>query len=295
MAEGGQSLWDVAALGDGYIAVGISAQATVWMSPDGGSWAPEPAVGLEGAHLLHVVSAPDGTLVGVGRSLTDPPVFVAWTSADGITWVRQPPPDGILPAGAQQISDLAAYPGGYVAVGLVNNNGDIDSAWWTSSDGVLWAVGTIAEPGVQQMLGVAVSDGVMVAAGEARPNAGIWRGAAGSGFTRVDHVNLTASVGDFDPSNTDARVFAWDVTAGGPGFVAVGADQTTAGASVAAVWTSADGESWNRFGNETEYTPNMLHANFAGRGPWTVMDTVVESAGPLSSWAAPARPPIPIS
>ena len=164
--EGGQSLWDVAALGDGYIAVGISAQETVWMSPDGVSWTPKPALGLEGAQLLHVVSAPDGTLVGVGRSLTDPPMFVAWTSANGITWVRQPPPDGMLPAGAQQVSDLAAYPGGYVAVGLVNNNGDMDSAWWTSSDGVPWAAGTIAEPGVQQMLGVAVSDGVMVAAGD---------------------------------------------------------------------------------------------------------------------------------
>ena len=33
--------------------------------------------------------------------------------------------------------------------------------------------------------------------------------------------------------------FAWDVGAAGPGFVVVGADQTTAGTSMAAVWTSS--------------------------------------------------------
>ncbi|MCJ7726095.1 MAG: hypothetical protein MUP76_06890 [Acidimicrobiia bacterium] len=291
--DGGQSLSDVAAIGDGYVAVGASTQAVVWTSPDGVAWTAQPAPALEGAQLLHIESAPDGSLVGVGRNLTVPPVFAAWTSTDGVTWIPQAPPGGVLPPGVQQVSDLAAYPGGYVAVGLIDNNGDMDAAWWTSSDAVTWTAGTIAEPGVQQMLGVAISDGVMVAAGESRPNTGIWRATPGGTFTRVDSADLTTAVSDHDPSYADARVFAWDVAAGGPGFVAVGADQTTAGTSAAAVWTSTNGKKWTRFGNETEYTPNMLHANFAGRAPWTVMDTITESSGTLivvGRTGAPADP-----
>lgn len=277
--EGGQSIWDVVMIRGGYVAVGMSDAAVVWTSPDGVSWTPQTAPGLEGAHLLHLELAPDGTLVGVGHVLGTPLVFGAWTSPDGITWTPQAPPAGDMPPGTQQVHDFAAYPGGYVAVGLVSNNGDIDAAWWTSPDGLTWVARTISEPGVQQMLGVAVFEDRMVAAGENRPNAGIWRGPAGGNFRRMNDANLTTSVSDFDPSNSDARVFALDIAAAGPGFVAVGADQTTAGTSAGAVWTSPDGKEWTRFGNETEYTPNMHYANFAGNPTWTVMDTVVESNG----------------
>ncbi|MFH1331223.1 MAG: hypothetical protein ABIJ48_11295 [Actinomycetota bacterium] len=279
--DGGQSVSDVVAIGSGYVAVGISGSDMVWTSPDGIAWTAQPATGLAGALLLHVEAASDGTLVGVGRK-PGPQAFAAWTSPDGIDWTMQPPAGGAVPAGGQQVHDLAVYPGGYVAVGSVALSGtDADAAWWTSPDGITWTAGSLAEPGVQQMLSVAVSDNVMVAAGETRPNTGIWTAPVGGTFTRADDPELTTAVSDFDPGNTAARVFAWDVTAGGPGFVAVGADQTTAGTSVAAVWTSSDGSQWTRFGNETEYTPNMLHADFAGRAPWTVMDTVVESGGTL--------------
>jgi len=193
----------------------------------------------------------------------------------------QAPASGDLPAGIQQVNELAAYPGGYVAGGYVVNNGDVDVAWWTSPDGITWTAGTIAESATQQILGIAISGDVMIAVGEAWPNTGVWRGRAGDSFTPVDHENLTIAVSDFDPANADARVFAWDVAAGGPGFVAVGCDQTTAGTSMAAVWTSVNGRQWRRFGNETEATPNMHYADFAGQAPWTVMDTVVESNGTL--------------
>jgi len=276
---GGQDIYDLVVSAGGYLAVGLDGSTAIWTSPDAFTWNRQAAAPVfEGTEMLHIESAPDGTLVGVGR-LADPKVFAAWTSPDGVEWMRQPPAAGTLPSGVQQVHGFAAYTGGYVAVGSVENAGDIDVAWWTSPDGVTWTAGTIAEPGLQQMLGVAVTEGVMVAAGETRPDAGIWRAPVGEAFTRVDDVDLTTVVSDFDPANTGARVFAWDVAATGPGFVAVGADQTTAGTSMAAVWTSTDGDEWLRFGNETEATPNMANANFSGSGPWTVMDTVLDSNG----------------
>ncbi len=57
----------IASIGSGYVAVGISGDAVVWTSPDAVSWTAQPAPGLEGAQLLHVEAAPDGTLVGVGH------------------------------------------------------------------------------------------------------------------------------------------------------------------------------------------------------------------------------------
>lgn len=281
------------ATGSGYVAVGVSGSEIVWTSLDGIAWTAQPATGLAGAQLLHVEAAPDGTLVGVGR-MSGTQAFTAWTSSDGIGWTMQSPAGGVLPAGGHQVHDLTVYPGGYVAVGSVAlSDTDADAAWWTSPDGVTWAAGAVAEPGVQQMFGVAVSDGLIVAAGIDGTSTGIWKAPVGGPFTRIDHVDLTIAASDFDPANTTARVFAWDVAAGGPGFVAVGADQTTAGTSVAAVWVSSDGSQWTRLGNETEYTPNMLHADFTGRAPWTVMDTVVESGGILivvGRTGAPADP-----
>jgi len=276
---GGQGVFDLVATADGYLAV--DGDTAIWTSPDAISWTAQPVADLVGTQILHIEYAPDGTLVGVGHDVTGPKVFAAWTSPDGLTWTMQAPASGDLPAGIQQVNELAAYPGGYVAGGYVVNNGDVDVAWWTSPDGVTWTAGTIAESATQQILGIAISDDVMIAVGEAWPNTGVWRGRAGESFTPVDHENLTIAVSDFDPANADARVFAWDVTAGGPGFVAVGCDQTTAGISMAAVWTSVNGRQWRRFGNETEATPGMAYADFAGQAPWTVMDTVVESNGTL--------------
>ncbi|MCB2224506.1 MAG: hypothetical protein KQH83_10100 [Actinobacteria bacterium] len=276
---GGQEMYDIVATAGGYLAVGLDGSTAIWTSPDAITWtrqAADPV--LDGTEMTHLETAPDGTLVGVGR-LSDTRVFAAWTSPDGVRWTRQPPATGDLPSGAQQIHGFTSHPGGYLAVGSVDNAGDADAAWWTSPDGITWTAGTIAEPGLQQMLGVAVADGIAVATGEARPDTGIWRAPAGEAFTRVHDPDLTIAVSDFDPSNTDARVFAWDIAATGPGFVAVGADQTTAGMSMAAAWTSADGHEWLRFGNETEATPNMAGANFWGNGPWTVMDTVLDSDG----------------
>ena len=48
-----------------------------------------------------------------------------------------------------------------------------------------------------------------------RPNTGIWSAAVGEASPRRSASDLTTSVSDFDPANTDARVFAWDIAAGG--------------------------------------------------------------------------------
>ncbi len=263
--DGGQEIYDVVATEPGYLAVGLEGFTATWTSPDGDDWT-QQSLGAEfdGTQMTHVERAADGTLVGVGRRLGEPHVFTAWTSIDGQTWTEQAPAIGALPDGNQVVNDFIAHPGGFVAVGRVDHADETaDATWWASPNGMEWYASTISETGLQQMLGVTVQDGVMVAVGETRPHMAAWVAAPDGDFTRIDDDHLIAPQG---------RIFAWDVAPGGPGYVAVGTDQTVAGNADAAVWTSPDGWRWTRLGG---------HADEFGGPGWEVMDNIIETGGTL--------------
>lgn len=94
--------------------------------------------------------------------------------------------------------------------------------------------------------------------------AAVWTSDDGSGWERIPHDDATFGTPG-DGSNM------WSVTAGGPGFVAVGADHLGTGrGSVGAVWTSTDGTDWQR----------VSHSDVFGRQHDDVTMRAVTAGGP---------------
>jgi hypothetical protein len=184
-----------------------------------------------------------------------------WTSIDGFAWSRVPDPVSVFSGGATMFS-VTAGNRGLVAVGgergPEHESGDGDAAVWTSADGFTWSRVTHDESvfggeGEQQMVSVTAGGPGLVAVGwdtsGGSPDAAVWTSVDGFAWSRVPHNESTFG-GDHDETMSSVAV-------GGPGLVAVGADsfldvdrgQLTNyddTISVAAVWTSIDGLTWQR-------------------------------------------------
>ena len=132
---------------------------------------------------------------------------------------------------------------GVVAAGFdTAPGGDLDAAVWTSKDGSSWTRLTqaaLAGPGDQQIFGATTMDDLLIAvgssaSGEGDLDAAVWVRAAGE-WTKVDD----GSLGGPGDQQIDA------IVANDTELVAVG--WTASGGNAdAAVWTSADGSSWDR-------------------------------------------------
>jgi hypothetical protein len=118
--------------------------AAVWTSPDATSFTLRDAVpqlvsppGGETTALDAVGDAAGWTVVGRGETRTqNAPVPLAWTSADGVAWQRQP-----VPAGTDGFADLervTSTRNGLVAAGI---RGDGFATW--SRAGSTWSAGTV--------------------------------------------------------------------------------------------------------------------------------------------------------
>jgi hypothetical protein len=251
----------VIAGGPGLVAVGWDESpgfsiAAVWTSADGLSWtrvghdddvfgAGEPG----GIEMLSVTAGGPG-LVAVGRdgSAGELGAAAVWTSSDGHSWTRVPHDEGIFggPGGQEMESVVAAGPG-LVAVGRTEDASQVGRpAVWTSTDGRRWALSITGTDvargsGAEAMHTVASGAPGLVAAGRAHNGSdwdgAVWTSADGLTWNRVPHHEDTFGGPDYQWMSS--------VIAGGPGFVIVGWEGTT-DQSVAAVWTSADGLTWNR-------------------------------------------------
>ena len=159
---------------------------------------------------------------------------VILTSEDGRAWTLVPQPEWQTMA----LVELVEFDGHLLAVG--RDATDIENevgVVWTSADGAAW---TRAEGGPDligaQLIDVIATDDGLVAVG------GYPGRDAGATFTSDDGEvwTLTTTPGVFE------RSFTWAVTAGGPGFVAVGwmrNDDPGVGFDPA-FWTSTDGVAW---------------------------------------------------
>ncbi len=225
---------------------------------------------------------------------------LAWTSSDGKRWSRVPVDGTVLgPAGPlgpgdepfssrHVLADVTAGEDGFVAVGFehlnfgvvpdsVRRGDEISAAVWTSADGTSWSrllehrtifAGAGAD---REMTGVTQSRGRFVAVGyesdsDRALSAAVWTSEDGEQWSRVPHV---------DEFGDDASFFQMnDVTAGGPGFVAVGIEVPEdaareinqvqpvtpegvlsvgtgpKGGPTAAIWVSDDGIQWQRLPQE---------------------------------------------
>jgi hypothetical protein len=254
----------VTAGGPGVVAVGYQVDlstddrdAVVWASPDGLSWVRVPqdeaVFGGPSHQSMTGVAAGGPGLVAVGYDIISTGSWpggdwdaAVWVSSDGSAWSRV---DGTVfgRPGRQVMTAVTAGGPGLVAVGYDNSSGDWRPAVWTSPDGMAWtrAADDDETLGGGMMLAVAAGGPGLVAVGHGGategddPDAVVWVSADGLVWARVSH---------------DESVFGGPglqvmqaVVAGGPGLVAVGADDYGSGRdSDAAVWLSVDGHVWSR-------------------------------------------------
>lgn len=255
----------------GLVAVGTEYRgddydAVVFTSPDGRAWTrvPDPGgvFGGSGWQAMHAVTAggPGWAAVGYDDSGEDRNAAV-WTSPDGVTWTRVPHDESLFGGvNDQEIFGVVAAGRGLVAVG----NDDEAPAAWVSADGVTWEkVPTdrfSSDPDYENvdkvMRAVAATPGLgLVAVGylewysEATDtedaDAAVWVSEDGLSWVLVSED--AAMFGGPD----DQKMAA--VTAGGPGFVAVGWDRSGGDAN-AAVWDSPDGTNWTRVPDAAVFT-----------------------------------------
>ena len=224
-----------------------------------------------------------------------------------VTWTVGPTTMGT------RVADVVAWNGRYVAVGYAAGaeSGEfLGPAAWISDDGLTWTQtmdpadfpGT-PSTGAPRMLRIAVNGGTIVVAGEApgpieddvsSPVAAFWRSSDGLTWQRVpDRPEFAIGVTPF----ADRWVTGlFDLAAGGPGFVAVGATRSDG----ATIWTSTDGLDWRRTATLGEATvsgiyrggPGMVATGFTG-GPnssdlaWTSSDGIAWSPANVPPDALP--------
>ena len=285
------------AVGDG-IAVAVGADgsrygdffdAAIWYSVDGVTWNRVPhdeaVFGGDGHQRMNSVVAFESGFLAVGSDGDEPgapgPTFpdqyhsgpsetqaAVWRSDDGISWMRVPHVDAFSEAsGGAVMSDVALGESGLVAVGLVYGQAEPFATYRWGGEG-----GNPSEP----------RDVVVDV------DAAVWRSVDGLTWRRVGADN-EAFGGD------TVRQSMIAVTAGGPGFVAVGQEgfdilgydewtptpaSNTDGRNhvadnVAAVWTSPDGETWTR----VESDPSMAHSGGEVTGWATMFDIAPYTQG----------------
>jgi len=238
--------------GPGFVAIGGDSpsgqyepeDAAVWTSVDGVTWSrvshDENVFG--DAEMVSITAGGPG-LVAVGGD-------TVWTSVDGTSWSRVLYDEAVF--GGASINSVTVGGPGLVAVGEVSS----DAAVWTSVDGVTWLriphdEAVFGGADNQVMNSVTAGGPGLVAVGSdgafegnvgrwfyefsAEVNAAVWTSRDGISWSRVPHDE--AVFGDGDDGMGSPQML--DVTAGGPGLVAVGVNR-----GEVPVWTSIDGITW---------------------------------------------------
>ncbi|MFV2210279.1 hypothetical protein ACFHW2_08670 [Actinomadura sp. LOL_016] len=231
------------------LAIGSGAgDAAVWHTRDGASWTRAGGDGLGGPGVQRLADAahgPQGWVAAGGGLLV--------TSADGGAWTRATTPK----ADKADVSGVAYGKSGYVAVGTVV---------WHSADLTSWTEGT-GDLGDGRMRDVVATNAGYVAVGESAADVpAVWASPDGKSWTPVqlpqaagtltkvvargdtlvatgdrNLVGVSADAGKtWALSTLDAAAITASAATDG-GFVLAG---TPAGTSDVALWTSADGRSW---------------------------------------------------
>ena len=289
-------MYSVVAGGPGLVAVGGDfeqavppfADAIVWTSPDGLTWARVPrdetAFGGDGVQQMFSVTVGGPGLVAVGRDglgVDGNGSAAVWTSVDGLTWSRVPHDEAVFGGpGEQRMVSVTDGGPGLVAVGRDGPTGNEQSvaAVWTSVDGLTWSRvphDEIVFGGAdsQRMLSVTAGGPGLVAVGsdghtadedfhridESLADAAVWTSVDGLTWSRVTQDEAVFG----EPGWVGGRMLS--VAAGGPGLVAVG---TTGPYQLwtESVWTSPDGVTWSRLLPECCGYEEMVSVTAGGPG-----------------------------
>ncbi len=301
----------VTAAGPGLVAVGSEGRhdyvhAAVWTSRDGITWSRVPhdetIFGEDGdGRMVSVTTGGPGVVaVGWAGSGGDSDAAV-WTSPDGITWSRVPHDEAVFGGeNSQSMASVTVGGPGLVAVGAEfdgygNEGGRDDAAVWTSPDGITWSrvphdEAVFGGEGIQRMNSVTAGGPGLVAVGqdtgELEFDAAVWTSVDGTTWSRVPHDEAVFG-------GEDGQEMA-SVTAGGPGLVAVGTDDS-GDFGDAAVWTSPDGITWSRvphdeavFGGDRPFMESVTTVGhglvavggFSDAVVWTSVDGITWSRVP---------------
>jgi hypothetical protein len=268
-------------------AAAMTTTPPVTLPPPGtASWIAVPDLAVFEGSFVSAIAAHGGGFVAFGKGQADW-TPQAWTSHDGLNWTSASA--GI--AGSSEPIDetwLLEFGDGLVVLANGMRSGPEGSSppplVWTSEDGGSWSrVAT-------EMTGFGEGDRIAAAATFGSSIVAIGSDAAG-------HVQWTATSNDgrtWIPARDSADAFAGylvaDLTAGGPGLVAVGTLVT--GENDAAVWTSMDGTSWDRVVDDATFGgPGNQWIEGVASGPGgtvAVGNSYVEGAGVRGAmWVSP--------
>jgi len=125
----------------------VAAADDVWASADGIVWELIDDDALGGGRSVRAVSSGGPGFVAVGADSSGNPAI--WTSADALGWTEVPLDDESFEPN-HTITDVTAFDGGLVAVGLGERDSRILPAAWVSADGFSWEQIQIAEPSLEE-------------------------------------------------------------------------------------------------------------------------------------------------
>ncbi len=158
------------------------------------TWVQAPAqqaFGLNDGILKVIEGGPGLIAVGVVEDAVGYTDGAVWVSADGLDWEKVGDPEVFVGVTnqfgsnrIQVIQDVAAGPGGYVAVGWADSGtGDVDPPIWFSPDGFEWERVT---PHGEMVEDLAFASVVVDGTGFVAIGTEVWRSPDGRTWTRID-------------------------------------------------------------------------------------------------------------
>ena len=158
------TIYDMTPTSTGLVGVGYaSGVPTAWATADGITW--QPTALAPSGYAVHVMTAPDGSLVAAGTvpDASGAEVPVVCNSPDGTTWSQTTLP-GMKP-GIWAVPAAAATPAGLViALSEPGQTGRIGHVW-SSPDGGTWTETFVDQDGFLSAAGSAGPDALLVGHG----------------------------------------------------------------------------------------------------------------------------------
>lgn len=284
----------VAAIAGGLI-LGLVAVGTLIGSTQTWEWVDDGRSLASGRDVFATAVAAGGPgFVVIGEALAPVRQIMVWTSTDGRSWQRASGDDAFgSPDERVTVHDVVGTPEGVIAVGSVSQGvdegGQTLPAIWSSQDGHTWHRSLLDHHhGIARS--VVTHGSAIVAVGSSDSAAAIWFSTDGTSWQRIANAAFQPDL----PRTTEGpepSMSLVSVTAGGPGFVAVGENSRLEQPGLlndadirAVVFTSTDGTEWTRVPHDAEI--------FGGLDRHRMTSVIAGGSGLVAVGYQPPRGPV---